>query len=205
MPIDYKLEAAWAECSFCAQSDEKILRIIKTPDRWSKLPLGYLCAWHRICQVAFRCGVPKKPDRLWAELCACRADENNLPSDGWKGSDWMEGWCQTYADMNTSPAELAEKALRMEALEPAGWRAGFRLEGTVVTSVDVDSPAYHAGLREGDRFVRAGGVDVSENAHVFSILKPMKRGDTTTLIVERQNTEAAIELNRPSFQPSRPW
>jgi hypothetical protein len=105
MPITKEMKAAWENCDFCSRSASDIAEIIRNPERWKKLPLGYKCAWKRISQVGF--GRFGKSER-WRELCYRRADVNNMPSSDWVPSDWMETWCAVYRavrDMNNSPEE----------------------------------------------------------------------------------------------------
>jgi hypothetical protein len=93
MPITEEIKAAWKGCNFCSKSTADIAEIIRNPERWKELPLGYRCAWARISQVGFPRFGRKE---LWRELCQRRADLNNLPGDRWIPSAWTEKWCETY-------------------------------------------------------------------------------------------------------------
>jgi hypothetical protein len=99
MPISSKVQEAWRSCDFCSQLDDAIAAIIIDRQRWKELPLGFVCAWKRISQVAFRRQLQMRKG-LWSALCSVRADVNNQPGGPWEQSDWTEDWCPVYRAQN---------------------------------------------------------------------------------------------------------
>lgn len=100
MAIDEKMERAWKICEFCSKSDMEIKIILKDRKRWNELPIGHLCGWKRISQVAFRTGFARWSG-MWRDLCSYRSEVCNMPSNDWNmPSDWVEGYCEAYVKAN---------------------------------------------------------------------------------------------------------
>lgn len=75
--IDRVTRAAWARSDFCSNADDAIAILIPN-ERWGDLPLGYICAWRRICQVAFKRRVQVKQKQLWSALCTYRGEDHGV-------------------------------------------------------------------------------------------------------------------------------
>lgn len=75
--------------------------------------------------------------------------------------------------------------------------------GSVVAEVVPDSPAAHAGLRQGDQLVRIGDRDIVSLADVRDSVRAAA-GRQVTIVVKRQQTEVAVvatpRLNPPPGQ-----
>ena len=70
----------------------------------------------------------------------------------------------------------------------------FGLSGVVVQSVEKDSPAEKAGLKEDDIITAANGEPVDENSDLTSAVSKCSEGDSLKLSVTRQGEELEITV-----------
>lgn len=85
----------------------------------------------------------------------------------------------------TLPADQEERRAVVAALRPP--------TPPVVGEVEGGSPAYHAGLRPGDRFVEAAGRPVADWSEVMAAIVP-SAGRPLALVVERDGARVPLQV-----------
>ncbi len=199
-------ELAWPSCSFCSAGDLEILELIRAK-AWAKLSLQHSCAWSRICTVAARERMNVKETKLWAALCAARAEVNHEAGPAGSQSTWRENVCTSYAsakgatpERGKTPAKASEGKLKAAGPAPAKglpcWFGSFESEGVPVSAVARGTPAYVAGLKPFDVIVAVDGKPVRHRAEFDALVGKVAVGKPFKLAVHRDGLPLQLELTR---------
>jgi len=111
--------------------------------------------------------------------------------------------CHDILEGGTKSLEALKEPVPARDLAPypVPQRVGIMLstkESATVSSVDHDSPAEKAGLREGDRVVRFGGQPILSWADVQWVLYLANDGDAIKLELDRSGMPAEVTLTLPA-------
>jgi hypothetical protein len=94
------------------------------------------------------------------------------------------------ADSDVSPSTTIEVL--------TGALYGVSIDGStmVIVSVEIDSPAADAGLLEGDRLVRCGGLPIATPTDFLMMAASIEPGETYEITVERDGEQVQLTLKR---------
>lgn len=67
--------------------------------------------------------------------------------------------------------------------------------GLYVQSIELDSPAMEAGMKNGDIITSVNGVEVSDTSDYQNELLKMKQGDIMSICVQRKGVEEYVEID----------
>ncbi len=69
-----------------------------------------------------------------------------------------------------------------------------RSSGVLVASVDPDTPAAQAGLRQGDIIIEIDGNDIKSDSDLAKLLRRHKPGDAVSVTLDRDGTEETVQV-----------
>ncbi len=101
--------------------------------------------------------------------------------------------------------EVAEPEGKNASVAPQASRkrAASQFTRIVITAVAPQSPAYVAGLREGDAVIAINGTRVSNRDHMRSLVTSLKPGNYVTLTVERGARTLQIRMQLSAQSSSK--
>ena len=73
-------------------------------------------------------------------------------------------------------------------------QAGYPSPGVYIVAVNADSAAEAAGLQEGDKVVRAAGIDIVTGDDLLEIIRERSVGDALELVIERDGRQMNVTV-----------
>jgi serine protease Do len=94
---------------------------------------------------------------------------------------------QTQSRLGVQVADVTPEITRQLGLDTS-------FKGVVITAVQPGSPAAEAGMQPGDALLRIGSQTIETAAQVPEIVKSLKSGDTTSIVVRREKSRILLRV-----------